>query len=254
MLHCPGLNQQSRLNLELDAERTARNVLVALIALELLLVLLDYLINFQHFAPTRGVRRMFNLAREDSIGTWFAAAQVGAISVVLLFHRLRTLEGPPWIRRAWTFLCGFFLYMSVDDGAKIHERVGSAAKKVVAKLEQFPSYTWQAVYAPLLGFAFLVMLWLAWKDMKKLAPRVLILVGLTCYVLAVGMDFVEGMDGAFKSMSDVLGMAKNSFSHLMKVTEEFIEMAGSTALLVGFLLHLLQRTDTWTLSVRSKEQ
>ncbi len=214
----------------------ARRVLQTGLLIELALAVGDMLLNHYKVLPSP-LRRSVNIAREDSIGTWFAVVQVLAVGVVawLLYRRAKAADEPPWVARSWAFLCGFFVYMSVDDAAKIHERVGSTFKKGVAF---FPSYAWQAIYAPLFGGAALLLLFMAWRVVRQRTARWWIPVGLACYVAAVALDFAEGIDGVHQAWAALLGWKTHTVSHVQKVIEETIEMAGSTFFLGAFLLHL----------------
>ena len=53
--------------------------------------------------------------------------------------------------------------MAVDDGAQLHERLGSTFKAmredVGSSLDFFPSYPWQILFLPIFGTLGLFMLW-----------------------------------------------------------------------------------------------
>ena len=48
-----------------------------------------------------------------------------ALVLWMIFLRVRELDGAKWKARGWAFLTGVFLFLSVDDGSKLHERVGT---------------------------------------------------------------------------------------------------------------------------------
>lgn len=214
----------------------ATRVLRAALLVELLLLIADLLLNHLQLLPSP-LRRSFNLAREDSIGTWWSVVQLGVVGLTALALRLAAarLQRSAWTRRAWSFLACFFLYMSVDDAAMLHERVGSTFKRGVSF---FPSYAWQILYAPLLGSAVLVLVWLTWRVFSNRRAQLCILLGLGGYVLAVGMDFVEGLNDTHRRLAAAVGCSPHTLAHISKALEEVIEMAGTSLLLCGLLLHL----------------
>ena len=100
------------------------------------------------------LRRLFDIAREDSLASWFACTQTLLLGLTLGFIWLCKKNQPNRQREAlgWLILTRFFLYMAVDDGAQIHERLGTVFKKTMEQagnnLDFFPSYTWQIIFLP----------------------------------------------------------------------------------------------------------
>lgn len=139
--------------------------------------------------------------------------------------------------------------MSIDDSAKIHERLGTLFSDGVSF---FPSYAWQAVYAPVFGSATLILLYVAWRLLENNAARLWTVSGVALLVTAVGLDFLEGIepsndsgDSASSSVAapaqalgDAVGMRGHDVAHLMRVLEEAIEMAAITLFIAAFVLQL----------------
>lgn len=228
------------------ALRTIRNGWTAI----LLLAIGD--IALFHFGGLRSpINRSFNIAREDAIGTWFSILQLVGASILccLLYRQAKASRAPAGTRWSWGYLTVLFLYMSIDDAAKIHERLGTVFSEGVSF---FPSYAWQAVYAPIFGTATLVLLYVAWRLLDHKVAQVWTATGVGFLITAVGLDFLEGIEpsndsGASssssvaapaKAVADVFGANGHDIAHFQRVLEESMEMAAITLFLAAFLLQL----------------
>ena len=79
--------------------------------------------------------------------------------------------------------------------------------------------------------------------------KVLMLVAFGLFAMAIGMDFIEGIDEGFEN--DVMVRVADYFStfpsravHFSKSIEEFLEMAGTTVFLFVFLKTLMSATPS----------
>ena len=125
-------------------------------------------------------------------------------------------------------------------------------------LAAFPSYAWQVVFLP--GFALLgaFTLLFLWQRMPDLWGRGLVGGGLGCFVVAVGLDFVEGLPREHPLNAqtwlidrlDLYAVTRRHFgrsafevvAHFSKALEETLEALGTTLLWLALLRHLLRRT------------
>lgn len=243
-----------------DADRISRRILLTGLAVGITLVVLDATVNFARWSPYGSLRRLTNVAREDGFNTWISSVQLALVGVVLYFIRLRArqLGSRPRVVLGWGLLAAFFVYMGIDDGAAVHERVGTAVKQAMAggknegpgMLDAFPTYTWQLVFAPVFGSLALLLLWFMKNELRPRAARVRVALGLACFVAAVGLDFLEGMDGLHDRMAVTLAISERAMSHFSKVLEEFLELFGTTLFLAGFTTHLLTILDGLSLTFR----
>lgn len=241
-----------------------RRVFLACLIAEALLVLLDYVINYLHGVDDDSIRKIFNVAREESIPTWFATLQAAGVGLVLfLIYRVHRRSGERRRSRAgWLVLSGFFVFISMDDAAVIHERVGSAMGRFLEEgnpedvpawlkpLGELPSYNWQTYVMPLFAAVGVFLLVFVWKRMGRYDLRRYMILGLSVFVLAIGLDFLEGMDGLYDGWADRLKVREYTVSHYFKVTEETLEMVGTTLFLVGFLKYLARVSDGLRIEVR----
>ncbi len=247
-------------NITVNGRHLPMQIFIFCLLAELLFVLLDATVNYAKFTSYDTIRRLFNITREDSLATWFMVTQTFVAAQVLwLTFLLQRSHGAAWRRIAgWGFLASFFTYMAADDGAKIHERFGTMfsiaygdgksddANSLLGQIQTlFPSYEWQLVALPLLVGAGLFMLFFLWREFHARAERQLLLLATACMALAVGLDFVEGLevDHALNMqvwIRDVFELRLSMIRHYAKSLEEFLEMLGISLLLMLFLRHLIR--------------
>ena len=223
-----------------DGAKLVRRVVLVCVACEVLLLLLDLSLSFSRLLPWRRLRHLFNIAREDGLATFFASTQalLVAVAVALIAWLLRRDGARPRRVLAWLALASSFAYLAVDDALGIHERVGSAAQGALGDnpnaLAAYPSYFWQMVYAPIFGAMALLLVWLPWTPLRRSGGLALLLGGLACFVVAVGLDFLEGLDTAHAAIAASVGASQRTVGHLLRALEEELEMLGTTALLWAF--------------------
>src|SRR6185295_3609206 len=134
------------LTIAVDAACFPRRVFATLLAIEAALLLLDVAIAWLRIVDVQSVRNLFSLARESCLGNWFSSTQTLFVGLVVWLIARAARDRPGWTARGWTAVACFFVYMAVDDGAAIHERVGSAARYFIGSLpivRRYPSYMWQ---------------------------------------------------------------------------------------------------------------
>jgi hypothetical protein len=255
-----GASWATAAELTIDSETLARRVLICCVVAEILFVLLDYHINFGEWTDIGAMRRLFNIAREDSLASWFATTQTLLAGLTLGFLCLVTRRQPGmrWKATAWLVLASFFIYMAVDDGAQLHERLGSTVEATRedpgASLDFFPSYTWQLIFLPFFGALGLFMLVFLWRELGSPHSRVLLLTAIAFQVFAVGFDFLEGLEpdhpwNLYAAISDRYDLepwtesrfgesSYDTLDHFSRSTEETLEMAAISILWFLFLRHL----------------
>ncbi len=227
------------ISVTVSSHRLIRTIFFYLLGFEFLLVFLDATVNYGEWTSIGAIRRLFNVTREDSLQNWFSSAQTLFVGLVLWLVFLRVKRDDLWKGRGWALLAVFFTYLATDDGAQIHERVGTAVK-VSGLAQSFPSYTWHLVFDPFFGAMGLFILTFVWRELKDHTLRSLLMLGLGCYVIKVGLDFVEGLDNGYESLAEALALSPEPVRHFGMVLEEFLKMLGSTLFLVCFLKHFVR--------------
>jgi hypothetical protein len=253
-----------------EPPRTIRRLILVCLTVELLFVLLDYLVTMRGHGVFPSLRMMFNLAREDSLPSWFSATQTALVALTLwsVLFVVRSRTASAWLRRGWFVIAAFFTYMAVDDGARVHETIEETVELLAQRseipaaidaawnvLQRYPSYAWHLLFVPLfVGFGLFLALF-SMRQVPRGRARVTLLLALALLGLAVGLDFVEGLDdehpwNAHIRIVEAFDLQQASWRlfdksplfvvrHFSKVLEELIEMFATTLLGSVFLSHLL---------------
>ena len=240
---------RSEVRINVDGQRLPGRIFLFCLVVELLLVALDAFINYGHFIDIGPIRRLFNITREDGLATWFMVIQT--------FLASRSASSSNWL--SWGFLSGFFIYMSADDAAEIHERLGSTFKELLQTGEQetstallvqvqglFPSYDWQLVALPLLAGAGLFMMIFLLTEFRDRKSRVILFSAVSIMAIAVLLDFFEGLDedhawNLHGWIQESFTLSEYTVRHFSKSIEEFLEMCSISLLLMLFTAHLIDR-------------
>lgn len=244
-------NSQKPFCVTLSPHRFLRLLFLWLIACEILLVFLDATVNHARGTDIDAIRRLVNLTRDDSLGDWFASTQTLFVGLTLWLIYLRKRvenRGSAW---GWALIASFFCYLAVDDGAKIHERVGTALQDA-AWAADFPSYTWHLVFGPFFGAMGLFIAIFMWRELADRNQRLALVMGLGCYVVAVGLDFAEGISGNSVPALQALSADPEALRHFSKVVEEFIEMLGTTFFFICAMGHFVKISPAFTVQFENQ--
>lgn len=254
--------------LEVDARGVIFVLFLVLVGCEILFVLGDWIFNVENVLGLGPVRSFWNIAREGGIASWFAITQTWMVGLTagFIYAVARANGAVPMRRVGWAIIALFFLYMSMDDGARFHERVGSSVRMVVQdpavesgsrQIGFFPSYTWQLVFLPMFAAFGLFVLWFLNTELKSVRDKLMVVAAIGLFVLAVIADFFEGLTQQHPLnlhtwisatwQVDFLGVV-----HYSKSLEEFMEMLGMTFLWVTFLRHLVSITPEIKLRFRNR--
>lgn len=251
--------------LQFDAREIVRNLLIVCAGMQILFFTLDFHINWARGSEIGAIRRLFNTASEDSLASWFSIMQTAALAVTLwvIFAVVRK-TGSRGRKAGWLILACFFSYLAFDDGAFIHERLGTAYNEYFEDaaagslagwtLELFPSYRWQIVFMPVFAAVGLFMFGFLLRELRGWKPKAVVFVALALLAGAVGLDFFEGLaedhplnpytpiadSGRLDYVSASLSgrSTYDSLLHFSKSVEECTEMFAMTLLWAVFIGHL----------------
>jgi hypothetical protein len=225
-------------------------IFCACLLVELGLVLLDLTVNWFRWNDSSAIRRMFNITREDGLASLFAILQtfIVALSVWAIYILIAREPDNKKRARGWLVLALFFSYMVVDDGAMVHERIGTAFKQANENIE-LSSYAWQFLLAPLFVAMGLYMAWFLWQERKIPIRRDWLLAALFCLGTAILLDFIEGVEDGYQALVQTFGWSAKTIAHFSKSFEEFLEMLGMSIFLVFFLNYLGKLTATTEIKI-----
>jgi hypothetical protein len=258
------------IELRIRPRRVLLTVFLTCVAIELLLVWLDYYVNYGQWTRIGALRRLVNITREDGLAGWFQPVQTLLVALTAWAIWVVDRRHSPGLARSlgWAVVATFFTYMAVDDGTKLHERVGTAFRVMNERgrsatlgdvlLGIFPSYSWQIVFLPAFAALGAFTVIFLWRRLADRFSRLLVVAGIGCFVVAVGLDFVEGLPRRHPLNLQTWAVERldfNRFSrrrfgrsateaaaHFSKSIEETLEEFGTTLLWLAFLQHLMSRS------------
>lgn len=233
----------------IDMDRLIRAIFWTATLIIIALIIIDYTLNYANLTGERNIRHIANIAREQSIPTWFSSIQVQLVGATLLLTAAyRWKELARWKSVVWVLSGLFFIYVGIDDFAEVHERLGGALERLLAGDETpeanetllwNPSFSWHTFIAPFFGVCVLGMLAFLWLEFWRLRLVHWLVLGFGCWAVAQGIDFVEGLDaieGVYDDIQAYFEIERRYLvTHTFKVVEEVLEMFGTTLLWVGFL-------------------
>jgi len=216
------------------------------------LVVCDSVLTFHDVTGYYVFHRVFDMTREESIPNWYASILLFCIGLTsLLIYVVQRAKG---VRRAdaspWLFFSGFFTFLSMDDGAKIHERLGSFFRELTEEgegifwvfqdvLDSASTYSWQVFVLPVFLFVgFFMLLW-GYQHVRNLETQRWVIFGSVCIALAIGVDYFEGLVDNDVVTLEGRAFSEDTIAHYQRVIEEFLEMSGFIAVLRGLWFYLL---------------
>ena len=241
--------------IDINTKQLSTNILILFIGTELMFLILDITINYNKLVHYGPMRRLFNIAREDSLSSWFMSAQTLVAAMVLwliVYIHLKLYNSESYIKIGWFILAIFFTYMAADDGAAIHERLGSTFE-LMAKdadsndfyylINSFPSYVWQIVVLPFFAGMGIFMLIFLWRLFRLNMMMYKILLAFSFLGIAVVLDFMEGLsiDSTYNIYTYVMStfdVHLKMVEHFSRAIEELFEMIGITLFLVVFIEYI----------------
>jgi hypothetical protein len=207
----------TKVDLELIPSQVALalgGVAVALVVANILLMVAKFGFGHGHFY---GLASLFHLDRESNIPTLFSSCLLLLNAALLgLFAYLERLSGASY--RPWVLLALIFCFLSVDETARIHERLGVPVGVALDTSGIF-SFAWTIPYGILTALLAAIYLPIIWPLERRL--RYLLLLSGGLYVGgAVGFEMIgSALWDSFQSYETVW--------YAISVTcEESLEMAG----------------------------
>lgn len=240
----------SHIEYRIKSNKTICWIVGCCLAVQALLVLLDLLFNFTTWIPVIELRKIFDMTREHSAGTWLSItlSLLCGITLLVIFFTVNAEGRSKREAVGWCFLSVFFIYMAVDDAAWIHERSGDFLDRLVSQdalpwglssvVIQFPSFYWFLIMGPFFAAVGLFMLGFLWRRFGKVGLRRYLLFSLTGLAGAMLIDFAEGTGRGITRLSLKTGLSEQSVYHMICLTEESLEIFSIILLFYAFLRYL----------------
>ena len=199
--------------------------------------------------PNLGALNLFDLKKEQSFGTWYTAFLLllcSALSAVISY--LKKSLGEPYVNH-WRVLSVVFLYLSVDEGVTLHEKLGPQTRPYLrsfgVELGGLLSHAWVIPAAGLL--LVFVTAYLGFFLRLPARQRLLFLVSGLLYVGgAMGLEMVNGL------VASIFGGQKGTVGVMIPVAEESLEMFGIVIFAYALLTYLGSYRREVTFRVRER--
>lgn len=216
---------------------TARRVSICLTIVTVALTRL-HVVAANHHWPTH----MFDVGAESSIPTWYSSfvLLVAAMLIAIIAFAQGRKPGTYWWH--WVLLSVWFLYMSIDEVAAIHERWADFVS--LPDASGAFSFEWVMV-----GVPFVIVMGLAYvRFVFHLPPPARLL------VIAAGAIYLGGALGMEMLGARELDAHGGSYRYfLLNTTEEFMEMFGVVVLIHALLSYIGKELKGVSVAVGEKQ-
>ena len=173
------------------------------------------------------VDHLYDLDQEANVPAWFSSMQLFCVAAVIaLFgpRALRSVGVPVFVPLV---AAAAFLFLSMDEIAQVHERVGRELKGSAVPQVRNGRGAWVFVYIVVaLPFLYLGLRYLA--AMWRGYPRLILYGALGCLCFAGGAMGIELIADQF-----IRGQGERDLYVLSVLAEEMLEMVGGTLILFG---------------------
>jgi hypothetical protein len=238
-----------------------RWLLIACLGAELCWIVFDHVLSWNDWFSLGSVGRSFEMGEERNASTWFQVLQatLAGFTAFGIYYMSAGQETCRWTLRGWVATGAFFVYLGIDEGAMLHENLASAIRDGVGGPQGYSSgpirwflgidtHNWQLFLLPFLAVAGLLVFIFLWKQLDRFGLRKWLLLGWSCYLVAIVMDFLQGRDNFFWDIASAMLWEEGEVEHYWAVAEETLEMLGTTLVWQGLMRHLACMTDGLTLS------
>ncbi|HSG15936.1 MAG TPA: hypothetical protein VLE70_06390 [Anaerolineae bacterium] len=198
--------------------------------------------NLLGYEGTSKIVRLFHVGQEGNITTWFSSMLLSMSAVLLaLIAAGKRARREPYIKH-WTGLAVIFIYLSLDEAAKIHELTIDPLREAL-NLTGALYYAWVIVAIPLL--LLLAVLYLHFLlDLPGMTRLLFVAAGAIYVFGGMGMDMVGGIV-LTSDLERSLALAD-----LLIIIEEFLENVGVALFITALVLYMKQEPDMNELTLK----
>lgn len=228
----------------MEVKISIKKVALVLFAIVTLLVLAHMLFQSIRYFTVHtylfGIIDRFDVDNEQSIPTWFAQIELFMAAILLSVISIsKRFSGDRFVLH-WAGLAVIFCYLSMDEGATLHEMWIDPIKRVFHALPGFLGFAW------VLPFALFVLVvfvgYLRFLRHLSAADR--------RGFLSAGLLFVGGAMGVEMIGAQILS---SGFEHpyylLSTLVEETLEMTGSALFIVTLLAYMNRQVQRFSVGV-----
>jgi hypothetical protein len=218
------------MELVFTAKKFAKVLVISLLALTIIGIavqLSKYLLGHSYLL---GLVPLFDLGTDSSVPTWYASITLLICSILLGIISMDKRKNKDRFTVHWAVLSFIFLYLSIDEVARIHEVIGDTLGRFTGRTHGLFFFAW-VIY----GMAFVLVLVPPYVKFLWHLPRktmtLFILAG-TIYVGgALGMEMINARYADFHGF-------RNLTYQLMTALEEFLEMSGIAIFIYALMSYI----------------
>ena len=169
---------------------------------------------------------LFSVNLEDSIPTWFSTLLLFLSNVLLTFiWGVKKRKDDRW-KSHWLGLAIIFLFLSIDEGAGVHESTIDLIESFV-ETSGYLAFSWQILYFPLI----LIFGVIYFRFLRHLPTQTIWLFTIAAAIYVGGAMFVEAISANRWYLDGGI-----SFRYLFIATiEEWLEMLGASIFIYALL-------------------
>ena len=201
--------------------RIPNRLLALLLSMDAFFVAIFVLAIALGFAWTKAFA-IVNLDAETNPSSWYSATQLFVVAIAFLAlgsNLIPVRRRSSVLKRLWLVLGFSFVYLSMDEGGEVHERLGHILTRIGLRAGVRGGGQWVELYLIILA----VLLVVVWKDLPVVwrlwRTEVLLFVG-GFIVLAIGEIGFEALEIVYKW---------HGYAHLVEIGfEEGIAMVGAS--------------------------
>jgi hypothetical protein len=189
-----------------------------------------------------GLYPLFNLNSDTSIPSWYSSVTLLLCAVLLTLIFISKRKNAEPFASHWAALSVIFVYLSMDEGARIHEVIGDTlALKVTGVTSGFIHFTWV-----LFGIALVLIVGISYLRFLAHLPRKMAALFILAGSVYVGGALVmEMINGRYAELHG----SQNLTYQMMSVVEESLEMSGVLIFIYALLSYMAAEASTFTLHV-----
>lgn len=170
----------------------------------------------------------FNVSLEISIPTWYSQVLLFVSGVLMLFIALiRKLTQDKY--RGWLFLGVIFLYMSIDEGAELHELARLPMDSLQLNSGAFAS-SWVIPWLAVCSIV-IILFYRFWLKLPKKTRLLFFIAGMFFVGGAIGMEMI----GSLLYNQHSGDMRSTFMFQVYFAVEELFEMIGATIFLYSLI-------------------
>jgi hypothetical protein len=204
----------------------------------------QYALRFLHPAWGIGLMLRLDLEQEISVPTWYSHSLLLVASVLLSVIAADQWRSGARYRRYWMGLAVIFLYLSIDEGASLHELAVQPVTKALQIQNSFLVLAWIIPAAALLCVFFAIYFRFWWN----LPARVRLLFAVAAAIYLGGALITESLSSAYAARYGV----DNFGMSLLCVQEEGLEICGITVFVYALLRYAGETVRPVTLQFTSR--